>query len=234
VTPDTALNSIKAQATQDKATEMAAYHKVNRVYLGTSNPDIDAPAKGWREVLSLEDRLNLCQELWNSNIHEGRIAAAKLLTQARIRPNDSGAWALILTWVPKFDSWAIADHVCIAAQKCITADPTRIDQLESWTLHKNMWVRRAALIATLPFAKLRNPKPNDVLMTDRVLDWAALYVTDKDWFIQKAVAVWLLNLSKRCPARTGTFLREHGHYMRQFAKIEAVQHLPTEFVMPPD
>jgi len=39
---------------------------------------------------------------------------------------------LIQSWVPDFDSWAIADHACMAAQKRLLADPQRLDVVESW------------------------------------------------------------------------------------------------------
>lgn len=225
-TVEDAIAQITARAIPGKAAEMAAYHKVERVYLGTAVPEIDALTKDWRAALSLEGRLALAADLWDSNIHEGRIAAAKLLTQARIRPDDSGAWDLICQWVPQFDAWAIADHVCIAGQKRVVADPSRLDTVESWTQNPLMWARRAALVVTLPFAKDPFPKPDILAARERVLEWAGAYVGDKDWFIQKAVAWWLRDLSKRDPARVSAFLAEHGHLMKSFARKEASQYLP--------
>lgn len=222
-----AIAAIEARAIPGKAAEMAAYHKVERRYLGTANPEIDALTKGWRNDLSLDDRLALADGLWRSNIHEARIAAAKLLTQARIRPDDSGAWDLICKWVPEFDAWAIADHVCIAAQKRITANPGRLDEVEAWTTHANMWTRRAAFVATLPFAKLNNPKPAEIAVRDRVLDWAAALTGDRDWFIQKAIAWWVRDLSKHDARRAAAFLAEHGPYLKSFARKEAAQYLPA-------
>lgn len=223
---DQAIAALAARAIPGKAAEMAAYHKVARRYLGTANPAIDALVKDWRAALALPDRLALAADLWASNIHEARIAAAKLLTQARIRPDDRAAWDLICQWLPDFDAWAIADHVGIAAQKRILADPSRLDQVESWTAAPLMWVRRAALVATLPFAKLPNPKPADLAARERILDWAAGFCGDRDWFIQKAVAGWLRDLSKHDPARAAAFLAEHGPYLRGFARKEAAQYLP--------
>jgi 3-methyladenine DNA glycosylase AlkD len=191
-----------------------------------ANPEIDTLCKAWRADLDLDQRLALCAGLWNSNIHEARIAAAKLLTQARIRPDDSGAWDLICAWVPEFDAWAIADHVCIAAQKRITADPSRLDTVESWTTSPLMWTRRAALVSTLPFARLNNLKPQETEARERVLGWAASYLSDKDWFIQKAVAWWLRDLSKHDAARTEAFLAEFGDLMKTWARKEAGQYLP--------
>ena len=225
MTPEHAIAQIKAVSVPGKAAEMAAYHKVDRPYLGAANPEIEALCKAWRADLTLEDRLSLCQGLWHSNIHEARIAAAKLLTQARIRPDDSAAWQLICDWVPQLDAWAIADHTCIAAQKRLVADPSRLDTVEGWVTSPLMWQRRAALVATLPFARFNHPDPAQSEARERVLIWAASYLSDKDWFIQKAVAWWLRDLSKHDAARTATFLAEFGDLMKPWARKEAAQYL---------
>ncbi len=220
-----ALAELEALADPVNAIAVAAYHKTPRRYLGVAVPQIDSLVAKWRAEASLDDRIALAAALWDTDIHEARVAAAKLLTQARIRPSDQAAWDLICKWVPTFDAWAIADHACIAAQKRITADPSRLDQVEGWTQSENMWTRRAALVATLPFAKLNHPKPHDVEARDRILDWAAAYTQDRDWFIQKAVAWWVRDLSKHDAQRARAFLAEHGHLMKTFARKEAAKYL---------
>ena len=221
-----ALNALIAFANAAKAEEMARYHKAPRRYLGVANPEIDALAKTWRKELTLDDRLILASDLWATDVHEARVAAAKLLTQARIRPDDAAAWALIKSWVPGFDAWAIADHAAIAGQKRLSADPARLDDLKPWTTSNHMWTRRAALVMTLPWTKNRHPKADELAQRERILGWASGYTKDPAWFIQKAVAWWLRDLSKRDPDRTRSFLAEHGHAMKPFARKEAARHLP--------
>ncbi len=222
---DDALTALKALGNPQKATEMARYHKAPRPYLGVANPDIDALTKTWRKETSLDDRLALAADLWTTDIHEARIAAAKLLTQARIRPDDQAAWTLIQSWVPDFDAWAIADHAAIAGQKRLSADPVRLDEIEPWTTSDHMWTRRAALVMTLPWTKNRNPKPDEIAQRERILGWAAAYVPDHQWFIQKSIAWWVRDLSKRDPDRTRAFLEAHGKDMKPFARKEAARHL---------
>ena len=224
---ETALAQLNALSDPQRAVESAAYHKVDRPYLGLRVPQIEELTDQWRAECSLDERLALASALWETNIHEARVAAAKLLNQARIKPDDSGAWDLICQWVPQFDAWAIADHVCIAAQKRITADPSRLAVVEGWTTHENMWTRRAALVATLCFTKQNFPKPFELAARDRILGWAAGYCDDKDWFIQKSIAWWLRDLSKHDPSRTDAFLEEHGMRLKAFARKEAAQYLPT-------
>lgn len=221
---DRYLDDMRALADPERAEQMAAYHKANRVYLGLSNPQINELTKTWRAALSLDDRLALAQGLWTTDIYEARLAAAKLLTQARMRPDD-GAWQLIQSWVPDFDSWAIADHAGMAGQRRLLADPGRLDEVELWTRSDHMWTRRAALVITLPWTKQNHPKPDDLARRDRILGWAAEHVPDRDWFIQKAIAWWLRELSKHDAQRTAEFLRNHGDQMKPFARKEAGRYL---------
>lgn len=83
----TPLDELRALADPAKAAERPACHKVPRPYLGVAVPRIDALAKARRAERSLIDRLALASNLWQTNIHEARVAAAKLLTRARIRPD---------------------------------------------------------------------------------------------------------------------------------------------------
>ncbi|MDV7141796.1 DNA alkylation repair protein [Tropicimonas sp. TH_r6] len=227
MTAAAALDALSCAAQPGKAAEMAAYHKAERPYLGVANPDIDRMTRDWRRALPLADRLALAEALWASDVHEGRIAAAKLLTQARIRPDDGPAWELICRWVPEFDAWAVADHAAIAGQKRLVWAPARLDDVEPWTRSEHMWSRRAALVMTLPWTKLRNPKPEDLEIRERVLGWAAGYVSDPDWFIQKAVAWWVRDLSRHAPERSREFLVANGDQMKSFARREAARHLPS-------
>lgn len=221
------LEELRSLADPEKAAGMASYHKAPRTYLGISVPQITDLSKTWRAELDVEGRVALADALWQSDIHEARIAAAKLLTQARLRP-DEGAWALICSWVPDFDAWAIADHACDAGQRRLLADPSRIDTVETWTTSEAMWTRRAALVITLPWTKQNNPKPQELEVRDRVLGWAATYVDDQQWFIQKAIAWWLRELSKHDAPRVIAFLDAHGDRMKPFARKEAAKHLAKQ------
>lgn len=205
-----------------KAAEMAAYHKAERRYLGISNATLNDLTKEWRGTLDLTARLDLADMLWQSDMHEARIAAAKLLTQARIRPDDA-VWARISTWVAEFDAWAIADAVSSAGERRLVADPSRLDQVEEWTTRDHMWSRRAALVMTLPWTKSRHPSADETAARERILGWAATYVRSDEWFIQKAVSWWLRSLSRRDPDRVWAFLDTHGASMKPFARKDAAR-----------
>jgi 3-methyladenine DNA glycosylase AlkD len=219
---DDALAQLNEHQDPEKAAQSATYHKAPRPYLGVANPIINDLTKEWRTKMDVEQRVDLADALWETDIYEARIAAAKLLTQARIKDDDD-VWGLIASWVDDFDSWAIADHACMAGQKRLVADPARIDHVEEWVKSEHMWTRRAALVITLPWTKMNNPKPLDLEIRERVLGWAALMVPDRAWFIQKAIAWWLRELSKHDSDAVRAFLDEHGAAMKPFAAKEAAK-----------
>lgn len=225
MTPEVALDDLRSLGDSEAAVGAKAYHKSPRVHLGIRNPILNDLARDWRKDLDADGRVALARGLWDSDIHEARVVAAKLLTTARIRPDDSAAWDLIASWVPDFDAWAIADHACTAGQRRLQEDPTRLDQVETWTRSDHMWTKRAALVITLPWTKQNHPKPEELEARDRILGWAAGYVPDRAWFIQKAIAWWLRELSKHDAPRVRAFLDLHGADMKPFALKEAGKYL---------
>ncbi len=225
--PAEALATLRAAADPARAVEMAAYHKAPREYLGVAVPVIEAAVSGWRAGTDLPQRIALAAALWDSDIHEARIAAAKLLTQARLGDGDPAAWAEFQRWVPAFDAWAIADHACKVGERRLVAVPERLDLVERWVGDPNMWVRRATLVATLPWTKQNHPTPAEEAARDRILGWAAALATDHDWFIQKAVGWWLRSLSLHDPARVTGFLAGPGAPLKPFARREATRRMPA-------
>lgn len=225
MTPEAALAALHAKADPARAAQMRAYHKLDRPYLGLSNGDVAAMATAWRKSCDIDGLVALAHGLWASNIFEARIAAGKLFVQARMRPDDGAAWACITGFVPEFDSWAIADAVAQGGQKRLIQDPARLDQIEGWTTSDHLWTKRAALVFALPFCKSRHPNAVETAARTRILGWCRAYAHDKDWFIQKAVAWWLRDLSKRDPDTVRAWLDAHGETLKPFARKEAQRHL---------
>lgn len=224
-----ALAGLEALADPERAAGMAAYHKTDRRCLGLQVPQIEALVAEWRAgAPEIPARVALAGGLWDSGVFEARIAAAKLLVQARLAPGDDAAvWDEFLRWLPDFDGWALADHACKVAERRLRAEPARLDSVAGWTKDGNHWVRRAALVATLPWAKLTHPDAAETEARARILGWAAGYVADRDWFIQKSVAWWLRTLSMHDPDTVRAFLAGPGAGLKPFARRDAERRLPA-------
>lgn len=200
------LAGLRAQADPGRAGQDSA----TRDILGVPALALDLMARDLRGDLPLESRLGLARDLWDSTVQEGCILAAKLLTQARIRPDDGAVWALISEWAQQADSELLADHVAAAGARRLLADPGRLNQIEAWRHSPSVWTRRALLVMTLPYARLTHPKPRDLAVREQVLGWAEGFVMDSDPMMQKALQRWLRDLSRRDPQRVAVFLKTPG------------------------
>lgn len=216
-----ALEHLKTLGDVQKAAEAAAWHKVDRPYLGIAPATIDALAREWRQTLSLEERLALADGLWQSGVHDAMMAAAKLLEQARIRPSDDAAFALILAWLPGVEGAALSDQLAVAGAKRLLADPSRVDALEAFVSAENRWTRRSVLLMLNPWAKMNNPKEADLAIRDRALAWAETLISDRNWFIQKAVSGWIADLSRHDETRARAFIDAHGAALKSYALKES-------------
>ena len=194
------LDRLRAMADPERAARASARHKSGRETLGLTPAQIEALAAEWRGERDLEARIALAEALWDSDVHEARLAAARLLVQARMQPDDA-AWALILAWAPGIDGAEIADAVMSAASRRLLADPSRLDQAMTWAGSRNPWLRRGALMATLPWAKMNNPKSGDLAIREAVLEVALRLSRDRNGAVRQAVATWTRDLAKRDPAR---------------------------------
>lgn len=221
-----ALAALRAAADPARAPGMAAYHKTARPVLGVSMEALDPLVAGWRAGLpAAADRAALAQGLWATEVFEARLAAGRLLVQARMK-DDAPVWALIGSWVPQFDGWAVADQVAAAGARRLVQHPERLDEVEGWLDSPHIWTRRAALVFTLPWTKDRHPSPADLARRERILGWAARLAESREWFHQKAVAWWLRDLSRRDPERVRAWLADHGDALAPWAAREAARRLP--------
>ena len=200
------LAQMRALADPAHAAKIAAQHKSGRETLGLRPAQIDALVADWRAARDVEGRVALARALWDADIHEARLAAGKLLTQARIQP-DEAVWALIGEWVPQIDGAAIADAVSAAGQRRLT--PERLSGMLAWADSRNPWVRRSLLTMTQPLAKMPHPKPEDLEMREEVLEAAGTLADVAHGAVQQALGAWLRDLARRDPERAEAFAAEH-------------------------
>ncbi|TJZ82259.1 DNA alkylation repair protein [Paracoccus hibiscisoli] len=202
------LDRLRALADPERAARASARHKSGRETLGVTPAQIEALATEWRGERDLEARIALAETLWDSDVHEARLAAARLLVQARMQPDD-GAWAAILDWAPQIDGTEIADAVMSAAARRLVAEPARLDQIVPWARSRNPWLRRGLLMATLPWAKMNNPKPGDLEIREAVLALMLRLASDRHGAVRQAAETWLRDLAKRDPARVAAWHEAH-------------------------
>ena len=198
------------------------YHKSSREHWGVSVPDCTKLARQFGKKLSEQHLITLANDLWQTGIFDAMTAASKILALPKIKASTE-LWQMVCSYLKDVDGWALEDHLARTGWKCIAADEQLLDQVEQWTKHANFWMRRAALIFTLPYAK---PGQNP----ERMLGWASQYASDPEWFIQKAIGWWLRDLGKHNPKRVIEFLNQHWPRLKTVARKEATRKLGQEWV----
>lgn len=215
------LNELRELGDPQRAIADQRYHKSSREHWGVSVPACDKLTRTLCKEMAEKELLLLAKDLWATNLFDPMVCAAKILSFPRLKPSKS-LWKIIPHFLEQVDGWALEDHLAHVAWKCILADNLLLDEIEEWTKHSNFWMRRAALVYTLPFAKSgQNP--------ERMLGWASLYATDSEWFIQKAIGWWLRVLGEHNPNRVAIFLNIHWETLKGVARKEATRKLNAEW-----
>lgn len=216
------IQELQRLANAERASADQRYHKSIREHWGIPVPECDKLARTLSKGLTESELLLLAKNLWETDIFDPMVCAAKILSQPRLKPSPA-VWNTIRHFLKKVDGWALEDHLAHAAGKCILAYECLLDEIEEWTKHSNFWMRRAALVYTLPYAKPgRNP--------ERMLQWASRYAPDPEWFIQKAIGWWLRDLGEHNPERVCIFLNSHWGELKGVARKEATRKLSAEYL----
>ena len=211
------LAALRAFADPARAEKEKSYQKSRWEHLGVALPKMDAAIRAAVADLDSRASLALAERLWGEPVWDLKIVAGRILARPRIAP-DAQVWAFATARMGELDGWAVADNLAGVGSRCLIADPARLDEVETWVASPHLWTRRAALVFTLPWAKgSRDP--------GRMLGWAALLTSDREWFIQKAIGWRLRELSKREADRVRRFLAAHGAAMKPFARREAEKYL---------
>lgn len=215
------LEEFKTLGRKERAIQDQAYHKSKREHWGITVPDCKKFATNLSKELSNSEMIALAKALWETNLFDPMIVATKILSIPKLKPSKE-LWTTLIGFMPQIDGWALEDQLAHTAWKCILQDETLLEELEKWTKHDNFWIRRAALIYTLPYAKPgRNP--------ERMLTWASSYASDTEWFIQKAIGWWLRDLSEHNPERVHHFLLSHWDQLKGVARKEATRKFNKEW-----
>lgn len=216
------LQELTKRQNPKRAVVEKKYHKSSREHWGVSVPDGTKLVRQFSKNLTETQLVNLANNLWQTGIFDAMTAATKILALSKIKAS-AALWAIVCRYLADINGWALEDHLARTGWKCIAANEKLLDQVEGWTKHHNFWMRRAALIFTLPYAK---PRQNP----ERMLGWASGYARDPEWFIQKAIGWWLRDLGQHNPKRVIEFLNQHWPKLKTVARKEATRKLDQEWV----
>jgi 3-methyladenine DNA glycosylase AlkD len=207
-----------------KATTMRAYMKSEMPYLGVSLPVVRAVCRtvvADHPLASFEEWRDTALSLWRTaQFREERYAAIALTGDRRYRDYQR------LAALPMYEEmivtgawWDYVDEVATHRIGPLLAHypETMRPELRTWSRDDNLWKRRTAILAQVGF------KSN----TDEELLVACIEpnLSDRDFFIRKAIGWALSEYAKTNPGAVRRFVRDHEAALSPLSRREALKHL---------
>lgn len=222
ITADDIEAKLGELADPTRAVQEKRYLKSDLCHLGVRVPDLRKIAVAAATGLTREEILALTEELWSTSLHERRMVAIEVLRRgvplltaddlsvAERLIRDSLSWVYVDTLADKIVGGLVARHPWLAGT------------LDRWAADENFWIRRSALLALLP--GIRSGSAD----RERLARYGDALVTEREFFIRKALGWVLRELSKSDPAWVRTWVREHVAVVSGVTIREAVRRLPED------
>lgn len=176
-----------------------------------------------RDEWSIDDALRLAGELIEDPYLETKGVGIEILARYRrdFAPKHLAVWKRWLSG-NHAANWATTDAICgVLIGPLLSAHPELIPEVQRWSRHRNLWVRRASAVALLkPMAKGYG--------VDAAYEVAlALHGDDED-LSQKAVGWMLREAGKYDAARLERHLRRYGAAIPRTTVRYAIERFPPE------
>lgn len=129
----------------------------------------------------------------------------------------------ITAMASKLSGWGLIDLFGVTvAGKAWREGILEDDAIRSWTKSPNHWMRRLALVATVPLNSKSRGGAGDAI---RTLDICGRLLSDRNFMVVKALSWALRALAKRDPSSVEEFLAEEGQRMPALVRREVMNKL---------
>jgi len=173
------------------AEDIKKYIKSPYEFYGVRVPEIRILAKRLYEEHSLKEFYKIFNRLWKSGYHE-EMSLALYTLQLYEKDFDLKTWKFLKPKLGNIKSWDQIDAISASIiGKILLKYPELEKQLLKLSKSRDFWLRRIAIVSTLP-----RIKQGDIRLT---MELAEKYVKDKEPYIQKATGWMLREAGKQKP-----------------------------------
>lgn len=218
------IKKLKKLGSPAKAGASARFFKTGRgqygygdVFLGVTVPEQRKIAKKYYEMSFGE-----IGKLLSQKIHECRLTALLMLVGKYQNANEAGQKRIAKFYIlnaERVNNWDLVDSSAPYILGRYLLDKNK-SSLYKFARSKNLWERRIAIIACLPFIQNKNYK--DALNISKIL------LKDKHDLIHKAVGWMLREVGNRSLASEEQFLKKHASAMPGTMLRYAIEKLPKK------
>lgn len=203
-----------------RAEHERAYLKSSLRHLGVPVPTLRKEARAAAAGLDPEEIRAAVALLWARPIHECRAAAIELLL-ARPKELTPGDLPLLERLLREARTWALVDPLAVhAVGTIVLRDPESESVLDRWATDPDFWIRRSALLASLPQLRRGAGLTTWARRAEPLLD-------EREFFIRKALGWCLRTLGERDPAAVHAWLLPCARRVSGLTFREATRKLPA-------
>jgi len=223
------LNAVRfelAQSADEKTRDGAQrFFKEEAKFYGVKAAVVKKIAQKYkREIKGMEkpEIFVLCENLLQSGYGEEAAVAFEWAYSLRIsyQPQD---FQVFESWVEKYvDNWAKCDTLCNHTIGALVEQyPSFIDNLKTWAISENRWLRRASAVTLIVPAK-RGDFLNEALEISEIL------LKDKDDMVQKGYGWLLKEASRKHQEEIFEYVMARRAEMPRTALRYAIEKMPEE------
>ena len=219
------IDDLNQQEDLEKGVMVAGYMKTSdHKFMGVLVPDIRKTAKKHTRKVSVEQLVPIMKELWTERVFEYRLAAIQIMEKYTAKGDMDTALDLISDMIDGLDTWSLIDPLCIVCMgNLLIRDPKFERKWTNWRESENFWRRRATVLPYVHLSKKTHHLPE---YNSMILDGLRPHLSDKEFFVGKAVGWVLRELSKREPDLVRSFIDEHKGQMTKLSIREGSKKLP--------
>jgi 3-methyladenine DNA glycosylase AlkD len=218
-------DTLRRLGTPERAAQEKRYLKSDLEFFGVTVPDMRRAVKSavrGRPGLESQAMVRWAVALWREPVHERRMATVEILTLAAPRLVAADL-PVVERLLRESGTWALVDGLaCNVAGEIALHDPRSWPLIDAWAADRDFWVRRSALLSLL--RGIRAGRAD----LSRFTRYAEPMLTEKEFFIRKAIGWVLREISRRDPGWVSSFTEHRLADMPGVTFREAIRRLPAD------
>jgi 3-methyladenine DNA glycosylase AlkD len=221
------LKDLERYADQERIKKIAIDHPTSMKVLGLKVPEQRRVIEEWRKKLSQFAEvqwIDLALALVSLDILECQQVAFEFMWKNKKALQKLTSEQILLLG-KTLDNWVSVDVYCLSITGyCWRTGKLQDETIVQWAKNENRWIRRTALVSTVPLNLRSRGGTGDVV---RTLLLCRLLVSDYDDMIVKAMSWALRELSKSDKQAVIRFMEENNSQLHPRVKREVQTKLTT-------
>ncbi|MBI1810497.1 MAG: DNA alkylation repair protein [Nitrospirae bacterium] len=218
-------DELKRYSNSERAVQEKRYLKSPFKFFGVSLPLTDKIAKEFRKSNSDASRkyiLELAQRMWDSEYHDEKRLGLRML-QFYPECLNLSIMPVLEKMLMQSTGWDLVDDISIhLVGAVLEKNKKAFNYLKKWSKSENFWMRRASLISQILLFR------QDMGDKKLFFEFAERMVSEKEFFIRKAIGWGLREMAKANPDEAFNFLMKIKNKASGLTLREGSKRLPEK------